>query len=164
MTLPLPREIAMLPRLTVKQLRLRSAEVFGEPTNAHNRAWLVKRIAWRLQANAEGGLSERALARAAELANDADLRLSPPKGADVSALDAAPAVIPLRADKRLPPTGTILTRPYKGTTIQVLVLADGFEYAGRTYRSLSAVAKAVTGSHCNGYLFFNDALNHGGNA
>src|SRR5260221_14444980 len=125
MTLPLPREIAILPRLTVKQLRLKFAEVFGEPTNAHNRAWLVKRIAWRLQANAEGGLSERALARAAELANDADLRLSPPKGATAPAPDAPPAVIPMRGDKRLPPPGTILTRPYKGETIQVLVLAGG---------------------------------------
>ena len=72
------RELAALQRLTVPQLRLRYAEVFGETTNANNRAWLVKKIAWRLQALAEGGLSERARQRAAELANDADLRANPP--------------------------------------------------------------------------------------
>jgi len=59
-----------------------------------------------------------------------------------------------KADDRLPPPGTVLTRKYKGETLQVLVLADGFEYAGEVYASLSAVAKAITGSHCNGYLFF----------
>ncbi len=68
-----------------------------------------------------------------------------------------------RPDGRLPPPGTVLTRPYKGGTIQVQVLAHGFEYDGKVYRSLSAVAKAVTGSHCNGFLFFR--LNtHGDNA
>ena len=50
--------------------------------------------------------------------------------------------------------GTVLTRTYRGTHVAVTVLADGFEYAGQTYRSLSAIAKAVTGSHWNGYLFF----------
>jgi hypothetical protein len=64
------RQIAALQRLTVKELRDRFAEVFGEPTNANNRDWLLKRIAWRLQELAEGGLSERAKRRAAELAND----------------------------------------------------------------------------------------------
>ncbi len=48
----------------------------------------------------------------------------------------------------------MLTRKYKGGAVQVKVLAHGFEYAGATYASLSAVAKAVTGSHCNGFLFF----------
>jgi hypothetical protein len=72
-------EVAALQRLTVGQLRQRFAELFGEATPASNRTWLVKRIAWRLQAIAEGDLSERARQRAAQLANDADLRLSPPK-------------------------------------------------------------------------------------
>jgi hypothetical protein len=54
------RELAALQRLTVPQLRQRYAEVFGETTNANNRVWLMKKIAWRLQAQAEGALSERA--------------------------------------------------------------------------------------------------------
>jgi hypothetical protein len=72
-------EVATLERLTVGQLRQRFAELFGEATLASNRTWLVKRIAWRLQALAEGDLSERARQRAAELARDADLRLNPPQ-------------------------------------------------------------------------------------
>ena len=63
-------------------------------------------------------------------------------------------VLKFQADDRLPPPGTLLTREYKGRTYQVRVLADGFDYDGQVYRSLSAVAKAITGSHCNGYLFF----------
>src|SRR6185437_11670963 len=132
-------------------------EAFGENTNANNRDWLVKRIAWRLQALAEGGLSERARRRAAELAQDADLRLSPPKVKEVQAdapVRTMTGVLIDRADDRLPLPGTILTREYKGQTLQVRVLASGFEYAGEVYKSLSAVAKAVTGSHCNGYAFF----------
>ena len=42
----------------------------------------------------------------------------------------------------------------EGRQVRVVVLADGFEYEGESYRSLSAVAKAVSGSHCNGYRFF----------
>ena len=59
------------------RLRDRYAELFGEETRANNKPWLVKRIAWRLQALAEGDLSERALQRAAALAIDADLRMMP---------------------------------------------------------------------------------------
>jgi hypothetical protein len=70
----LVNERAALERLTVGQLRQRFAELFGEATHASNRTWLVKRIAWRLQALAEGDLSERARQRAQELARDADLR------------------------------------------------------------------------------------------
>ena len=72
------REMAALQRLGAGQLRQRYAELFGETTNAKNKAWLIKRIAWRLQALAEGDLPDRARQRAAELANDADLRLNPP--------------------------------------------------------------------------------------
>src|SRR5258707_14620748 len=72
------QQLAALQRLTTPQLRTRYAELFGEHTPANNRTWLRKRVAWRLQALAEGGLSERARQRAAELANDADLRLNPP--------------------------------------------------------------------------------------
>jgi hypothetical protein len=57
-------------------------------------------------------------------------------------------------DDRLPRPGTILTRRYKGRPLQVEVLAHGFAFEGQTYRSLSAVAKAVTGSHCSGHFFF----------
>jgi hypothetical protein len=154
-------EIAALQRLSIGQLRQRFAEVFGETTNASNRTWLVKRIAWRLQALAEGDLSERARRRAAELARDADLRLNPPPSKTTTTTPPPePVSVPVPVDPRLPPPGTILTRPYKGQLVQVQVLTDGFAYAGRVFPSLSAVAKAVTGSHCNGFLFFRNSLNH----
>jgi Protein of unknown function (DUF2924) len=152
----LASEIAALGRLTVPELRAKFAAVFGESTQAHNKVWLVKRLAWRLQALAEGDLSQRARQRAAELVNDADLRLSPPR-ADQATADPAQqqgTTLRLQADDRLPRPGTILTRRYKGRTLQVEVLEHGFACDGQVYRSLSAVAKAVTGSHCSGHLFF----------
>src|SRR6516162_2990135 len=160
MTVNVAREAAALQRLTVSQLRQRYAEVYHETTNAGNRAWLVKRILWRLQALAEGDLSERARQRAQELANDADLRLNPPTTLTLP-IPAVPSPLSRpQADDRLPPPGTILARPYKGRTLQVQVLRDGFAFEGHVYPSLSAVAKAATGSHCNGYLFFRTALNN----
>ena len=148
-------------RLSVGQLRQRFAELFGEATNASNRTWLVKRIAWRIQALAEGDLSQRARQRAAELVRDADLRLNPPTSKTITTTTPPePVRIPTPVDPRLPPPGTILTRPYKGQLVQVQVLTDGFAYAGRVYPSLSAVAKAITGSHTNGFLFFRNSLNH----
>ena len=155
MELNIVNEVATLQRLSVGQLRQRFAELFGEATQASNRTWLVKRIAWRLQALAEGDLSERARKRAAELARDADLRLNPPqRQATATTATPEPVRAPAPVDPRLPPPGTLITRPYKGQLVQVHVLTDGFAYAGRVYASLSAVAKAITGSHCNGFLFF----------
>jgi hypothetical protein len=156
MSLNIAKEVAALQQLPATQLRAKYAELFGEPTKANNRAWLVKRLAWRLQALAEGDLSARARQRAAELANDADLRLIPPK-APRTPTPAPAAQSPVRhppVDDRLPPPGTLLTRWYKGELLQVQVLAQGFAFQGEVYRSLSAVAKAITGSHCNGFWFF----------
>ena len=157
MYLNVGKEVAALKRMTVGELRAKYADVFGEETNARHKEWLVRRIAWRMQALAEGDLSERARQRAAELANDADLRTSAPKA-------AKPAVVPAQrtktmtlvvaGDDRLPMPGTIIAREYKGQTLEVHVLPHGFEFEGEVYKSLSAVAKAITGSHCNGYYFF----------
>ena len=161
MELNIVNEVAALRRLSVGQLRLRFAELFGETTRASNRTWLVKRIVWRMQALAEGDLCERARRRAAELARDADLRLNPPQSqANATAPPSASISAPAPIDPRLPPPGTILTRPYKGQLVHVQVLTEGFAYGGRVYASLSAVAKAITGSHTNGYLFFRNTLNH----
>jgi hypothetical protein len=119
MTLNLARDVAALPRLTIRELQARYAQTFGEPTNAHNRAWLVNRIAWRLQALAEGDLSERARQRAEELACDADLRLNPPRDKAAAAPSERTTTRDARFehDGRLPPPGTILTRPYKGAVL-----------------------------------------------
>src|SRR5262249_2998948 len=163
MKLNLANELAGLDGLTVPELRAKYAALFGEPTWVANRAWLVKRIAWRMQALAEGDLSERARRRALELAHDADLRLRPPRPKQNGAVkengSGSPAAVTVaiprgRRDARLPRPGTLLTRAYKSQTLQVQVLAGGFEFEGKFYDSLSAVARAITGSHCSGYLFF----------
>jgi hypothetical protein len=145
----LDQEYNRLKRVTVSALRERYAEVFGEsPPRTGNRTWLLRRILWRLQVNAHGSLSERAQRQAALLANDADVRLTPPRSAKVTTfLERSP-------DPRVPKAGTVLNRRYRGQLHRVQVLANGFAYADSTYRSLSAVAKAITGSHCNGFLFF----------
>jgi hypothetical protein len=155
-------EVATLQRLSVGQLRQRFAELFGETTNASNRTWLTKRILWRMQALGEGDLSESARQRAAELARDADLRLNAPhhQATTTSTPPPQPGNLSAPIDPRLPPPGTILTRPYKGQLLQVQVLTDGFAYAGRIFPSLSAVAKDITGSHTYGFLFFRNTLNH----
>lgn len=142
-------QFAAMGRMTPTELQERYVEVFGERPRSRNRQWLFKRIAWRLQALSEGDLSERTRRRAMELANDADLRTTAPK--DTKIRVAMPVV---RADGRLPVPGAMLTREYQGRTVEVLVLPKGFEFEGRVYRSLSAVAKAITGSHWNGYHFF----------
>jgi Protein of unknown function (DUF2924) len=156
MQLNIAKEVAALRRLSTRDLRTRYAETFGETTNANNRIWLVKRIAWRLQVQAEGDLSERARRRAAELANDADLRLSPPWEKTVRETPEMPEMPAPRGkgDERVPPPGTIITRTYKGESLQVQVLPDGFAFEGAVFKSLSAVARAITGQHCNGFHFF----------
>jgi hypothetical protein len=155
------QELADLRRMSVSELRARFAQLFGETTRTGNKTWLIKRIAWRLQALEEGDLSERARRRAAELACDADLRLSaPPPIRRQRTVRLAPMTE--SQDSRLPMTGSVLTRTYKGESHHVKVLAKGFEFENQIYRSLSAVAKAITGTHCNGFLFFGLTRNGGG--
>ncbi len=143
--------------MTVGDLREKYQQVVGEESRSGNRQFLVRRIAWRLQAQAEGGLSERARQRAMEIADDADLRLTAPKNYGEPGADGARTVVaelPATKDERLPMLGSELTRQYKGKQIVVRVLTDGFEYDGRHYRSLSAIARKVTGTRWNGFLFF----------
>jgi len=148
------KEVATLKAMSVGELRVRYAEVFGESARTGHKVWLIKRIVWRLQALAEGDLSERARRRAAQLANDADLRLYPPRSAQVVSSNQASIPGVQQPDHRLPPAGRTLSRFYKGRMLHVRILPKGFEFDGVVYQSLSAVAKAITGSHTNGYLFF----------
>ncbi len=72
MTLAIENSLAKLHRATVLELKLQYLELFGETPVSHNRAWLIRRLAWRLQVIAEGDLSQRAIDRAQELAKEAD--------------------------------------------------------------------------------------------
>jgi len=157
MSLNIAKEVAALEQMTVGQLQDCYVEVFSEPVRSRHRQYLIRRIAWRLQANAEGGLTERALRRAEELAQDADVRLTPPRWATFGKEPPAgtnTVRVPVAKDSRLPTAESQITRRYKGRTIAVTVLGDGFEYLGERYRSLTAIAKAITGSHMNGFRFF----------
>ncbi len=156
MGLNVTKLLAELERMTGTELRRRYAEVFGEESRSGNRQWLIRRIAWRMQALEEGDLPERARQRALEIANDADLRVhAPAHGPVIGTISAdRTATLSTGNSDRLPMPGSLLTREYKGRMIRVRVLPKGFEHEGEVYRSLSAIAKTVTGAHWNGNLFF----------
>jgi hypothetical protein len=142
--------------LKIPALKRRYRELFGEASKSSNKQFLFRRIAWRVQANAEGDLSERARLRAAEIADDRDLRLRAPREF-VARPDAGFGSVdrtrPPR-DGRMPEPGTLLTRRVGDRQIVVKVLKDGFEFESRRFRSLSAIAREVTGTRWNGLLFF----------
>jgi len=155
-------EIDRLQRLTTGELAERYEALHGRPARTRHRAYLIRKIAWRIQANAEGDLTERARRRAAELADDAEVRVMAPKMLICPPQPNGGATIARTMpngehnDPRLPSPGSAIVRQYKGRTIRVVVLADGegFEHDGERYRTLSAIAKKVTGSHINGFRFF----------
>ena len=143
-------EVNELAGLGTRDLRVKYAQLFNEHAPSHNRDWLIKRLAWRIQARALGDLTQRARAKALELADDADLRVRMP-------LNQEPLPIQSKAigrDKRLPPAGAILVRVYKKKRHEVTVLDDGFEYDGAIFHSLSAVARTITQTNWNGFRFF----------
>ena len=144
-------EMERLARMPVEQLRARYREVYGEEASSAHRQHLVRRIGWRLQVLAQGDLPERAERRARELVKDADLKTQVPQGwaAGVGVVESA-----RRRDRRIPVAGSVLRRVYRERTVEVKVLAEGFKYDGQRYESLSAVARAITGTRWNGLLFF----------
>jgi hypothetical protein len=156
-TTALREQLEGLRHMTVGQLKEKYHEVFGEDSRSNHRQFLFRRIAWRVQANAESGLSERARRRALEIANDADLRIRAPKNFLKEALDETRTVesrVSPTADPRLPLPGTLLVRRFQGKDVVVRVREDGFECDGRLYPSLSAAVRVATGTRWNGFAFF----------
>ncbi len=149
-------EIERLQNATTAELRQRYRELFGEEPGPVRKPRLFRRLAWRLQALAEGGLSVRARQRALEIAHDADLRIQAPRPflEEIESSLGPAWSNPMRHDRRIPKPGTLLSRRFQGRTILVKVLKSGFEYQGQPYRSLSAIASQVTGTRWNGLLFF----------
>jgi hypothetical protein len=147
-----------LAKLNVADLKIHYLQIFGEASQSTNKDFLFRRIAWRLQATAAGDLTERARRQAVEIVRDADLRSRGPVGfLAQTGTTSFPAILdrsqPQR-DWRLPEPGTVLTRRLTDRHIVVKVLEQGFEYESRRYRSLSAIAREVTGTRWNGLLFF----------
>lgn len=160
-------QVVALTHLSVAELREKWKELFGKPTDQRHKQYLVKRIAWELQRRHFGHeLSPEAQARLHEL--QAEFRDSDPKTwfkgarhnrAPAPSTPKRPA--PVR-DAKAPKVGTVLARDYKGTRVTVRVVEGGYEWRGTVYRSLSAVAKAITGSHCSGVAFFKTSSRKGG--
>jgi hypothetical protein len=151
-------EIENLRRASLAALRGKYREVFEEEARSRHREHLFRRIAWRLQALAEGDLSERARTRAQQIARDADLRMVAPSdfftvGGETVRMTGG-GQNRREQDSRLPLPGALLNRKWKGRNILVEVLTEGFRYDNRHYPSLSAIAVAVTGTRWNGLAFF----------
>jgi Protein of unknown function (DUF2924) len=141
-------EIEGLRHQTVRELKIKYREVCGQESRSNHKQFLVRRIAWRLQANAEGDLSERARHRALALAEEAELRIRAPASFLRKLSEGN------HRDSRLPPPGTRITRRFQHKSVSVEVLDKGFRYEERVYKSLSAVARHITGTQWNGFLFF----------
>ncbi len=125
MALDIAKELAAMRRMTVTQLRTRYVEVLGEQTRSSNRQHLIRRIAWRLQSSEHGTLSQRARRKAAELADEADLRLTAPKNVPLATASPRPVNANQYRDRRLPPPGNVIAREYKGQSLRVTVLGVG---------------------------------------
>ncbi|NOJ81591.1 DUF2924 domain-containing protein [Myxococcus xanthus] len=151
-----PHQLAALASMSVPDLAEKYLEVYGEPTRSRNRDYLKKRLAFRIQELAEGGLSARAVARISELGDKLPERWRMRQVEETKpATPPPPAPAPVDGrDARLPPPGTVLTRVFKGAQHRVTVREEGIEYDGQLHRSLSSVAKLITGTAWNGFTFF----------
>lgn len=149
-------QIRALKMMSVGQLRGEWLRLYGEPTSSRNRDYLWRRLAWRVQELAHGGLSDRAKARIEELAPDGFQRaVTPRTPVAVESPNVAPPPRPKPVrDIRLPSPGTVITRTWRGRDLRLLVLDDGFELDGVRYASLSEAARAVTGQRWNGPLYW----------
>jgi hypothetical protein len=144
-------QIDDLQRMTTTELVARFQELHGYRCRTRHRQYLIRKNAWRLQANAEGDLSERARRRAAELADDAEVRVMAPRTVVCPAPAGPGSKVQRRIadgdhhDPRVPPGGSAIVREYKGRKLRVIVLpgGDGFEFDGERYRTLSACRKCA---------------------
>jgi hypothetical protein len=132
-------QLAALPGKTTAELKQLWRDLYDREPPPYNKPFLVKRLAYRIQELAYSGLSARAEAKLNALIEEEDRRV---KGK-----------LPVRKGDR-PITGTRLIREWQGVEHCVTVLTDGYEYAGRPYRSLSAIARTITGTRWNGPAFF----------
>lgn len=131
--------VAALQTTSTADLKALWRELFDVEPPAYNRRFLESRLAYRLQELAHGGIKPETVQRLEALAED---------------LDGGDAVKRKRRGNNRPIAGTRLIREWRGVEHCVTVLTDGFEYQGRPYRSLSAIARAITGTRWNGPLFF----------
>ena len=143
-------QILALKEATLSDLQMKYSELFdGKKVPSNNRTYLWQRIAYRIQELQYGSLPEEAKDKIAQIAQEYD-----PINNKALRPDASKRRKPWR-DGRLPVPGTIINKTYKGKDILVKVLDIGFEYDGKVYKTLTRIAKEITGSHWNGFGFFN---------
>lgn len=136
---PIPARLAALKTAPMPELRAQWRELFETEPPRYNRRALENRLAYRIQELAHGGLKPETLRRLEILGEQYD-------GDNITTRR-------IRHDAK-PVTGTRLIREYQGVEHTVTVIADGYEWQGRPYRSLSAIARAITGTRWNGLVFF----------
>lgn len=132
--------IAAFRNTSTKDLKQQWRELFDAEPPPFNRKFLEARLAYRIQELAYGGLSEKTVRRLERMGEDLD-------GGDQKKRS-------VRADRDRPIVGTRLIREWQCVEHVVTVTANGFEWQGRPYKSLSAIARAITGTRWNGWVFF----------
>lgn len=151
-------QVARLQKMTVAELRVEWARVFGEETKQRHRVYLWKRLARAIQGDTGPELTPEEEAKVAEYQEQ--IRQMPPDQWFPGKQRGKTKAKETAKSRRTPPAGSIITREYKGSEIAVKVLDGGFEYGGQVFRSLSAVAREITGTTWNGFTFFH--LDKGG--
>lgn len=152
-------DLERLAKMGILELRQLHRDLLGMDHPMPNSEHLRRKIAWHVQAEAEGGLPESARRHALAIAREVQLRVrvcvNARRRQNGTPIDQTltTAVAPSH-DSRLPMPGSLVVKEFKSRTIVVKVLDDGFEYDGRRFTSLSAIAKEITGTKWNGYLFF----------
>ncbi len=136
---PIPARLAALKAMKTPELKALWRELFDSEPPPFNRRYLESRLAYRVQELAYGGLKPETVKRLERLGEELD-------GGDRSKSR-------VRADLK-PIAGTRLIREWQGVEHVVTVTADGYEWQGRPYQSLSSVARAITGTRWNGWVFF----------
>jgi hypothetical protein len=139
MTDTIPARLAALKTMPMPDLKAQWRELFETEPPPFNRRYLENRIAYRIQELAYGGLKPETLRRLEALGEQFD-------SGNITTRR-------IRHDAR-PIVGTRLVREWRGVEHTVTVLAEGYEWQGRPYRSLSAIARAITGTRWNGLVFF----------
>ncbi|QHQ35444.1 DUF2924 domain-containing protein [Algicella marina] len=136
----IPARLAALKTMPTADLKAEWQDLFDGPAPPFNRRYLESRLAYRIQELAYGGLKPETLRRLEEIGEELD-------GGDRRKRSR-------RADQGRPIVGTRLLREWQGVEHVVTVTADGFDWQGRPYKSLSAIARAITGTRWNGWVFF----------
>lgn len=152
-----PVDLGRLAKMRPHELQQLHRSIFGSDLSSWNSEQTRRRIAWQLQAEREGGLPESVRQHALEIAREAGLRIRARAGEKRGKRDLPHATVTgivSNHDPRLPMPGCVIVKEYRGRSVMVQVLDAGFEYEGRRFGSLSAIAMAVTGTKWNGLQFF----------